>query len=534
MNETGKLAAYLEAAESAERAGSWDEVLAHCEAAFSRLPVEGDAASAAKLLHRIGEAHQRRGDLELAEEAYAASLAVSGANRFGDLAGAVLRRLAEVERLRGRGDRAEALYVEAYDAARAAGDEHLAATLELSLGALADVRGEREAALGRYGEALERFRRLRDEPGAARALAEMGRIHAASGDADAAESCYNEVFELADRLHDSVMLGCVELDRAMLFLARGDPQNARESCDRAFEVFGHADAGGWLSATYRTYGIVFREMGKPHLADAHFARAIELAEAHRDRLMVAEAEAERGVLHAAELRYREAIEAFNRAHRLLTELAARRELLDIERRLEALEANCLRAAEAWGASIEAADHHAAGHCRRVAEHAGALAEAVGFSGKDLVWIRVGALLHDVGKASIPAAVLNKPGKLSPAEWALVKDHTRRGAELVERLGFPWPVAAMVRGLHEHWDGGGYPDGLRGEEIPLSGRILCIADVYVALTMARSYRPALSREEALRVMAQEAGRVLDPGLFAKFRKLAEKAGAKAEMVEHGRP
>src|SRR6185369_14976842 len=114
-----------------------------------------------------------------------------------------------------------------------------------------------------------------------------------------------------------------------------------------------------------------------------------------------------------------------------------------------------------------------GHCERVADLAGALAAKAGLDETSLFWFRIGALLHDVGKLIVPAEVLNKPGMLTDVQ-------------------FPWDVAPMVRSHHERWDGGGYPDGLAAESIPLSARILCIADVYDALTTERSYKRAFSQ------------------------------------------
>jgi putative nucleotidyltransferase with HDIG domain len=151
---------------------------------------------------------------------------------------------------------------------------------------------------------------------------------------------------------------------------------------------------------------------------------------------------------------------------------------------------------------------------------------VGLAGRDLVWFRMGAFLHDVGKIETPAEVLNKPGKLTPEEWAVMQAHTVEGDQIVAELNFPWDIRPIVRSHHERWDGSGYPDGLRGEEIPLSARVLCVADVYDALTTTRSYRPALPPREALRIMEQDAGRLLDAQLFSTFRKLLEERGALA--------
>jgi len=104
----------------------------------------------------------------------------------------------------------------------------------------------------------------------------------------------------------------------------------------------------------------------------------------------------------------------------------------------------------------------------------------------------------------------------------MRQHPVVGDEIVSELNFPWDIRPIVRNHHERWDGGGYPDGLRGEEIPLTARILCVADVFDALTTARSYRPAMGREEALAIMERDAGKIFDPQLFRIFRTLVEAA------------
>jgi putative nucleotidyltransferase with HDIG domain len=314
------------------------------------------------------------------------------------------------------------------------------------------------------------------------------------------------------------LLGTLELNRAELHLMRGDFERARECCDRSFEIFSHMDSPSGLGEAYKFYGVLFREMHKTGLATAHFGRAVDLAETCEDRLLEAESRSEWALVHLAEGRNREALQCLNTSSRLFRELQARSELLDLERRLDRLEETYLRVVAAWGESIESKDRYTAGHCQRVADYACMLAEAFGFRGRDITWLRMGGFLHDVGKTAVPAEILNKPGKLTDEEWEIMKSHTTVGDEIVAELNFPWDIRPVVRNHHERWDGGGYPDGLAGEAIPLTARILCVADVYDALTTARSYRPALSQEEALRIMERDAGRILDPDIFAAFQRL----------------
>jgi putative nucleotidyltransferase with HDIG domain len=140
---------------------------------------------------------------------------------------------------------------------------------------------------------------------------------------------------------------------------------------------------------------------------------------------------------------------------------------------------------------------------------------MGFDETTLFWFKVGALLHDVGKIVVPVDILNKAGPLTPDERAIMERHPTAGVELLRDVDFPWDVLPMIRGHHERWDGHGYPDGIAGEEIPLAARILCVADVYDALTSHRPYRRAFEQEHALRLMESDIGRQFDPEILRRF-------------------
>jgi putative nucleotidyltransferase with HDIG domain len=294
--------------------------------------------------------------------------------------------------------------------------------------------------------------------------------------------------------------------------------DARACCDQAFEIFGRLGSTSGIGETYKCYGVLYRQSGKLHLADAHLSLVAELAQQADHPLLEAEAERERALVHLEQGRKTDALKSLNRAHHLFDDLTARRELVDIERQLDLLEQSYLLVVQAWGESIESQDLYTAGHCARVADYTIQLAAAIGFSGRDLNWIRMGAFLHDVGKARLPASMLKKPGTLDDREWEEMRAHTVVGDQIVAELDFPYDLRPMVRSHHERWDGAGYPDGLGGENIPLIARVLCIADVYDALTTDRSYRSAFPKEEALAIMEREAGKMLDPHLFGVFKSL----------------
>ncbi len=155
----------------------------------------------------------------------------------------------------------------------------------------------------------------------------------------------------------------------------------------------------------------------------------------------------------------------------------------------------------------------------MARLASSLATAAGVDPGILTWFRMGALLHDLGKITVPSSILNKPGRLTAEEWRIMQRHPEAGVELLRGIEFPWDIRPMVRHHHERWDGGGYPDGLVGEDIPLSARILRLADVFDALTTDRSYRRGLTSEQALAIMKDDAGSVFDPLLFPVFAGLS---------------
>lgn len=153
-------------------------------------------------------------------------------------------------------------------------------------------------------------------------------------------------------------------------------------------------------------------------------------------------------------------------------------------------------------AVEQRDQYTGRHCARLAAYGVALGKAVGLERMDLIALHRGGYLHDIGKIAVPDAVLFKPGELTAEEWEQMRGHTIRGEEICKPLRSLAPVLPIIRNHHEKWDGTGYPDQLRGEEIPLLARILQTCDIYDALTTARPYKPALSHEESIRIMREE--------------------------------
>jgi putative nucleotidyltransferase with HDIG domain len=169
--------------------------------------------------------------------------------------------------------------------------------------------------------------------------------------------------------------------------------------------------------------------------------------------------------------------------------------------------------------VEAEDNYTASHCRSVVELASAVAEELGLDHRTQQELEIAALLHDVGKITIPNEILNKPSKLTDQEFALMKTHTVEGQALLDRVGGRLArVGEVVRSCHERWDGRGYPDGLKAEEIPVAARIVFCCDAYSAMTTDRPYRKAMSREAALEELRNNSGTQFEPRVVVAMERV----------------
>lgn len=177
-------------------------------------------------------------------------------------------------------------------------------------------------------------------------------------------------------------------------------------------------------------------------------------------------------------------------------------------------------------TIEGRDKYTHGHVERVAKYADWFCRSMSWSEQRLETVKYGARLHDIGKITIPDRILNKSGKLDEDEWALMQEHPKEGVRIISEIGLLQDAIPFILYHHEKWDGSGYPEGLRGEAIPIEGRMLAIVDVFDALTTSRPYRPALETEDALLYLSEQAGISLDPRLTGIFIRMIR------EKIEEG--
>src|SRR6202035_1842861 len=205
-------------------------------------------------------------------------------------------------------------------------------------------------------------------------------------------------------------------------------------------------------------------------------------------------------------------------------------LEDQKRHVEEIANLHLRTIEALALAIEAKDQTTHDHLQRVRIYAIEVAKELGMTGTDLEALHAAALLHDIGKLAVPEHIISKPGRLTPEEFEKMKIHPIVGAEILERVQFPYPVVPIVRAHHEKWDGTGYPYGLRGEEIPIGARILAAVDCLDALASDRQYRRALPLEDAMARVAAESGTAFDPKVIQALRARYRELEARAKTTE----
>src|ERR1700722_20061913 len=238
-----------------------------------------------------------------------------------------------------------------------------------------------------------------------------------------------------------------------------------------------------------------------------------------------------------------------RSYRLyLGRLEAEKERVEVEKRhVEEIASLNMRTIEALALAIEAKDHTTHTHLQRVRTYAIEIAKELNLGPDQIEALRAAALLHDIGKLAVPEQIINKPGRLTPEEFEKMKVHPLVGAEILERVAFPYPVAPIVRSHHERWDGSGYPEGLSGEQIPMGARILAAVDCLDALASHRQYRQALPLVEAIARLKERSGTWFDPrvveileGRYIELERMAQMKEdtvvptglSKTVRVEHG--
>lgn len=502
----------LQAAEIAESRGEWSVA----RDAYEHLLRRGsEDLPPALLLRRIARCHIEKANFDAAVDCLAVARAAADVvcDRVGVAHADNLLGIAAQQR--GELDAAEEHYQRARAEALLADERRALAMIDLNLGTVLNIRGDFDGARRHYEASLSGFESIAAHHAMRDVLNNLGMLHTDCGEWAAADRCFSRARRLAAEAGDTHAFLRTEANRVELYVAQRRFKKARALCRDLIASAPPECEAPWLGEAYKHFGVLCRELGDQSEAERRLHMALAIGELRHDALLIAETLRELGFVYSRQRRYQDMLAVLNRAHTLFEQLRASRDMFSINSKLRTLESQFLEVVRSWGASIESVDQYTQGHCERVADLACGLARDAGLDERMMLWFRMGALLHDVGKITVPVSVLNKPDTLTPTDVMILRGHAAAGEALVAEVEFPWDIKPMIRHHHERWDGSGYPDGLSGDEIPLAARILCIADVFDALTSTRSYRPAYSSDQALRIMAAERAGAFDPGLLDIF-------------------
>lgn len=503
---------HIAGAREQERAGCIPEAIEQYHAAIAASEASGQLPVLSEALRRLAVVRHQRDETfeahalcqrshDVAVEASNTLLAAEALNTLGGM----LVREGKLEAAAGEFGRALSMGL----TSRA-----LRARVEQNLGVIANIHGDLDEALFRYEQSLAEYRGANDEHGCALAYHNLGMVSADKGLLDDASTFFTQSQEIADRAGDIRLQGLCMLNHADVLAAQQRFEEARRSAESALVVFDQLGARGHKSAAYRVIGVVYRETGRLALAESRLRSAIELATAAGTVLHEAEATRDLALVYQAMGRNQEALTLLNAAHGQFNRLNARIDLINVFGKVRDLEDTYLAVVREWGQSIESNDSYTFGHCSRVADNAVAVARALGLDDLAVTTIRLGAYLHDLGKVKVPHEILNKAGPLTRDEFEIVQMHPAWGIDLLAEVEFPWDLKPIIRWHHEKYDGTGYPDRLRGDEIPLAAQVVGIVDVYDALTTTRSYRAAMPHTKAMATI-EEMRASWSPEVYAAF-------------------
>ena len=508
--EKGKILAFQ--GKLTEAIGAYQRVLDSCRDS-KHLEIKADTFT------QIGQLLGKHGDYDRALGYH--QRAIGACRRLGNTVGLCksLRNLGVIYVDLGEFEEAEATYDEAITLASKSGEELLYADLVNNLGTIMNMRGDWKKALDLYRESLGIYRSNDEIRKSAYTLNNLAITFAERGYSDDALSYFTQALDIAAEVNDASLILIVDINLADLYLNRRELERARYHCVRAERhLQDNSLTNGHLVETRLTTGkIAFYELAFES-ALQYYNDALHLAQDIGTQYQEAEVLFARGTLLDAMDRHFDALADLESSYSIFTAARAEAKKSKTEVAIGSIEDLYLKVFDAMAQQVDEKDPYTKGHSDRVASLSLLLARELQLTTGTLKTIVAGALLHDLGKIRIDDSILKKEGRLTEEEFGYIRRHPEMGVTLLEGKEFPWDVKPVILHHHEKFDGSGYPAGLAGDEIPLTARIVCLADVFDALTSDRPYRVAFTPDQALDIMTAEGGTSFDPELLRTFEKL----------------
>ncbi|MBN2171003.1 MAG: tetratricopeptide repeat protein [Candidatus Krumholzibacteriota bacterium] len=477
------------------------------------------SAAAAAAMKQAGRLYRSRGLWDEALAAYDTALSIYAEQDDEQGLADIENSLGIANFEKGRWEESERHYLRALDLI---GDEAFAlrAKINNNLGALYNARGETDKAVNSYLRSIPDFQLAGNQLGLAQAYHNLGMSFAARSDWASAGEYYDKSIEISESLDARELTALTYLNLADLHVKTASPLPAEEYCRLAEAMLAELDDRLGLAEAHKILGAVAALKRDWDAARSHFERSIALNEECSSPLGLAEAYYEFGRMCRDADRTEEAHSLLGRSLVLFERLQAARDAESVRGEVAKIEKLYLDVIEALSSAVENKDHYTQGHSSRVAHISLRLVEALRLDEATARGVVIAAYLHDVGKITTPDTILNKPGKLTEAEYDQIKRHPEAGVASLGDVQFPWPVKQYILHHHERYDGSGYPGRLQGDEIPIGARIIALADFFDALTTDRSYRRAWSQEQAVDIIRKNRGVLFDPHLTDCFLALVE--------------
>jgi len=488
---------------------AYQEVLKYCREA-THLPVRAET-----FMH-IGQLLAKQGDFERALGFL--QRAIGAGRRLDDptLLCKALRNLGVVYVELGEFEEAQLTYDEAIAVARSHKDGLVLADLQNNLGTIMNMRGHWRRALELYRDALQIYRAEGEIRKCAYCENNIGITFTEQGLNEDAAEFFERAYDTAAEIKDASLTLLLNINLADLFLKMGDMDKAQQHCEEAeLHLSTEGTVNGRLVETRKIRAMIAAARGDVEQARAAYTEAHKLARQIGARFLEAEVLLERGKLLGVCGCNLDALTDLEASYSIYRSLKAEGKRGETESVIHSIEYLYLRTFESMAVDVERKDEYTKGHSDRVASFSLLLGRRLGLHAADLKTIVAAALLHDIGKIKIDDRVLKKAGRLTDEEFSQIKRHPELGVELLRGKEFPWDVKPSILAHHERINGSGYPLGLKGDDIPLGARIICIADVFDALTSDRVYRRAYDAARAVEIMEAESGTTFDPMILNLF-------------------
>jgi len=505
--------------------GRWDEAIEVYSQAIKLARLKGGSHTVAEALRLMGNMQFKKNEWANALNSFQKSLEYFQSLKESRGTAYSMNSIGNIYLEKGEWELAKNHYLKSLELARKIHDFKMKGMIYNNLGVIAMFQGLIQQAITRYQRSLFYYEKAGYKKGVGETYLNIGICHADLGAFEKSDQFHRKTLEIAKEIGDVYLQSKIYLHWTEVALEMANLDFARELCDQAFELSSQLMDQLDVAQAFQHYGKIYRLMKKFALSKKHFEESIKICQQYDGLQVLAEDYRELALLYRDQENNQNALELLGQSFELFHQLKARKDVRDVNQKIEELEMIYVNTAKSMGAAVEIKDTYTFGHSKRVAYYSLQLSRRLKLSLAQIKAILTAAFLHDLGKVKIKRKILLKNGRLTPLEYEAIKLHSALGVRMIDSLNFPWDIKPLMLHHHEKYDGTGYPNGLKGNEIPLGARIIGIADFFDALTTARPYRPAWSVPATLEEMNEQMNGAFDPQLIPEFVKLVK------EIIPH---